>query len=177
MNVDSYVGEIRMFGGRYAPPNWALCNGQILAVMDYQELFALIGSTYGGDGRTTFALPDLRGRVPIDQGHGTGLSSRVLGDRTGTETVALTVNQIPSHLHPMQASSDPVTGNDPVMKVLATGTDGVDNFYSEELGLRKASFDSVAVESAGQNIPHNNMMPSLAVCFIIALKGGFPPRS
>ena len=176
MNVDCYVGEIRMFGGNYAPPNWALCNGQLLTITDYPELFSLIGAAYGGDGRVNFGLPDLRGRVPIDQGLGAGLTQRTIGDKIGTETVALTVNQIPPHSHPLQASGDVATTNIAVAGVLATGVSDVDHFYATDVGIRLASFDSVAVESAGQNIAHNNMMPCQAVSFMIALKGEYPQR-
>src|SRR5450432_3254951 len=112
-----YVGEIRMFGGNFAPAGWMFCEGQLLPISEFETLFNLIGTTYGGDGQSTFALPDLRGRLPMHQGNGF-----TLAETGGAETITLTVNQIPSHTHPMQASNDTATGNAPSNNVMASTT-------------------------------------------------------
>lgn len=141
---DPFVGEIRMFAGDYAPEGWALCNGQLLSVSQYQTLFALLGTTYGGDGSSTFALPDMRGRLPVHFGQGTGLTPRTLGASGGSETVALSTAQMPSHGHTMQASADPASTTDPSGNVLAkvTGT-----FY--ELAASANNLKAMADQAVG----------------------------
>lgn len=155
-----YVGEIQIFAGNFAPDGWMFCHGQLLSIAEESTLFALIGTTYGGDGQITFALPDLRGRMPIHQGTGPGLSTRVLGETGGTETVALTANQIPTHTHSM--TSGVVRGG---------GTQGVGLTTGTELGTLTAPTTS----STGGSQPHENMPPFLGLNFIISLYGIFPP--
>lgn len=166
-----YIGEIRMFGGNFAPAGWAFCDGQLLPISEYDALFALIGTTYGGDGQSTFALPDLRGRLPIHAGTGPGLSPRQLGERGGIEEVTLTVNQLPSHDHvPFQAST--VRGNsaNPAGSVLAESAQI--SPYAEDTPGASLAFNSIS--AAGGSQPHTNVMPFLCVNFIISQFGIFP---
>ena len=171
---EPFVGEIRMFAGNFAPRGWAFCDGQLLAVSQNDALFSLFGTIYGGDGRTTFGLPDMRGRIPIHAGHGPGLSERRLGAKFGAETETLTVNQMPSHSHgPMQAStaagvSNSVAGN------VAANSPSVD-LWIEDTPIAKLS--SQAVQSVGGSRSHTNLMPFLCVSFIISLFGIFPSPS
>jgi len=166
---DPFIGEIRMFGGNFPPAGWAFCEGQTLAIAENDALFALIGTTYGGDGQVTFNLPDLRGRVPIHQGQGPGLSQNyVLGEQAGVESVTLSQNQIPSHSHPAMAAT---VGNttSPVGAIWAGVTSGA-------VYRANASADVAmkSVQPTGGNQPHENLMPSLCVSFIISLFGIFP---
>lgn len=163
--MDPYLGEIRMFAGNFAPQGWAKCDGQLLRIADYEVLFALIGTAYGGDGTTNFALPDLRGRIPI---HISG--SYPLGTAGGTEEVTLTSAQIPSHTHIPQADSALGRGADP------TGQFWASNDYENFLPNIETSvvMNSGSVSSTGGNQPHENMMPSLGVTYIIALQGEYP---
>ncbi|MGE7113763.1 phage tail protein [Lysinibacillus sp. NPDC047702] len=172
---ESYLGEIRMFAGNFAPQGWALCNGQILSISENEALFALLGTTYGGDGRTTFGLPDLMGRVPI---HVSPQYS--LGAVGGTETVTLTANQIPNHTHAVQATT--AVGDTPSpSNVLWAETSGYSNYSNDTDGagnpLTPVEMNATAISSAGNNQPHDNMMPSVAISFIISLYGYFPPQS
>lgn len=161
---DPYVGEIRIFGGNFAPRGWALCQGQVLPIVGNDALFAILGTTYGGDGRTNFALPDLRGRAIVGAGFGPGLSNYPLGSRAGTEEVTLTVNQMPPHA--IATSSSPRTHNRPAAGLgLATG------------GAYAPVADADGVQhQAGGGEPHNNMPPFLVINYIIALVGVFPSR-
>lgn len=169
---EPFVGEIRMFAGNFAPRGWAFCDGQLLAVSQNDALFSLLGTIYGGDGRTTFGLPDLRGRIPIHAGHGPGLSERRLGAKGGAEKVTLTVNQMPSHGHPMQASSESATTANPQGEVLAeTLTDRVYRPDSADTNMASSSITNV-----GGSRSHTNEMPFLCVHFIIALVGIYPSR-
>lgn len=163
-----YVGEIRIFAGNFAPAGWMFCEGQIIPISEYETLFNLIGTTFGGDGQETFALPDLRSRIPIHQGNG-----YVLGDAAGVEEVTLTVAQIPTHSHTAVASSD--SGNSS-----STGTDfaaGQDKLvFSTETAIPvTAAFQTVA--STGGSQPHSNIMPYLCVDYIISLFGIFPSQT
>lgn len=169
---EPFVGEIRMFAGNFAPRGWAFCDGQLLAVSQNDALFSLLGTIYGGDGRTTFGLPDLRGRIPIHAGHGPGLSERRLGAKGGAETVTLTVNQIPSHGHGFTASPDFATEANPQNNVLAASP--TVDLYIEESALLPMSPD--ALTHVGGSRSHTNMMPFLCVNFIIALFGIYPSR-
>ncbi|BDV44554.1 microcystin dependent MdpB family protein [Geotalea uraniireducens] len=170
---DCFIGEIRMFAGNYAPVNWALCDGRTLRVNDYQPLFALIGVTYGGDGVTTFNLPDLRGRVPLHKGQAPNLTARPLGSSFGTELVSLQVANIPNHTHAISVGGD------------ATTTAPADNYPANSAAFSlysdatsDAPMSGVAVEpSAGAAFPHDNVMPALSVNFIIALAGEYPQQS
>lgn len=160
-----YVGEIRMFAGNFAPAGWMFCEGQLLPISENETLFQLIGTTYGGDGQSTFALPDLRGRVPIHQGNGF-----ILAETGGAEEITLTVNQISAHTHPVLASANPGSQSSPTNLVLArdTGADlyGADTPY--------VSLSPQAISPVGGSQPHTNFQPYLCVDFIISLFGIFP---
>ncbi|TQV85345.1 phage tail protein [Aliikangiella coralliicola] len=171
---EPFIGEIRMFGGNFAPRSWAFCDGQLLAVSQNDALFSLLGTIYGGDGRTTFGLPDLRGRLPVKFGQGTGLSNYPIGRRYGDESVVLTSNQIPSHNHPLQGSKNPVDSPQAVGRVL--GKQNALFYHAAETG-RVANFSPNAVGNSGGSQAHNNMMPSLCVNFIISLIGTYPSRN
>jgi microcystin-dependent protein len=160
-----YVGEIRMFGGNFAPAGWMFCEGQLLPITENETLFNLIGTTYGGDGQSTFALPDLRGRVPIHQGNGF-----VLAETGGVETVTLTVQQIPAHSHPMLASGDLGGANTPAGNILAQSA-ALKMFTSS---APNASLNPLTVLADGGSQPHSNFQPYLCVDFIISLFGIFP---
>ncbi len=172
---EPFVGEIKIFAGNFAPRGWAFCDGQLLAVSQNDALFSLLGTIYGGDGKTTFALPDLRGRAPVHMGTGPGLSARKIGQKTGAEKVTLTLNQIPGHNHPLQASNNPATNNVPTGEVLAN-TDTL-NFYTNNTSPAVVqALSPAAIANTGGSQSHNNMMPSLAINFIIALFGIYPSR-
>jgi microcystin-dependent protein len=171
---EPFVGEIRMFAGNFAPRGWAFCDGQLLAVSQNDALFSLLGTIYGGDGRTTFGLPDLRGRIPIHAGHGPGLSERRLGSKAGEEKVTLTVNQLPSHRHDVFASSTGASSGNPSGNVSANTAPT--NVYSTALALPE-SMSSSAVSGTGGSRSHTNLMPYLCVHFIIALVGIYPSRN
>ncbi|MFI5913154.1 phage tail protein [Dactylosporangium sp. NPDC051541] len=160
---DAYLGEIRLLTANYAPNGWALCNGQLLAIAQNQALFAILGTTYGGDGVTTFALPDLRCRLPVHFGQ-----SYVSGQRGGTETVTLTAAQMPAHTHVPRAAATG-TQNAPTGNVWAPLTGG----YAASADTTLAA---VCVASAGGGQPHDNLPPYLTLTFIVALTGIFPPR-
>jgi len=160
-----YVGEIRMFAGNFAPAGWAFCEGQLLPISEYDTLFTLIGTTYGGDGEETFALPNLSGRIPIHQGNGF-----IIGESGGAETVTLNVNQIPPHTHPVAASTNVATVTDPGGNVSAqTGT--FDGYQTTGGG---AAMAATAISSVGGSQPHTNFQPYLCINFIISLYGIFP---
>jgi len=167
-----YIGEVRMFGGNFAPAGWAFCNGQLLAISENSTLFQLIGTTYGGDGQSTFALPDLRGRLPINQGQGPGLSNYGLAQTFGSESVTLTQNQMPSHTHVPQASSGPGSTG-PAGGVWA-GSSGIQAYAPSGT---VAAMNATSVGNQGGNQPHENRMPYLAVNFIISLFGIFPSQT
>ena len=165
-----YVGEVRMFGGNFAPAGWMFCDGQLLPNSENETLFQLIGTTYGGDGQSTFALPDLRGRLPIHQGQGPGLSNYLLAERGGTETVTLTTQQIPSHTHAMVASGDAanqITGSGGVVAAAPV----LSMYFT---AAPDASLNPNALGQNGGNQPHTNFQPYLCVDFIISLFGIFP---
>ena len=160
-----YVGEIRMFAGNFAPAGWMFCEGQLLPISENETLFQLIGTTYGGDGQATFALPDLRGRVPIHQGNGF-----VLAETGGAESITLTVNQIPGHGHPLLASADTASTPNPQGNVLGA-TLTVTPFFAAPPNL---ALSPQAVSAIGGSQPHDNFQPYLCVDFIISLFGIFP---
>lgn len=168
-----YVGEIRMFGGNFAPTGWMMCNGQILAISSYQTLFNLIGTTYGGDGQNTFALPDLRSRVPIHEGqNGLGFNT-VIGQNGGTETVTLTASQMPQHSHQLEAAASPADQTSPVNTVLAQQASG--SLYTDS--APDMPLHPSALGQSGSGVPHNNIQPVLAVNFIISMFGIFPSQT
>lgn len=177
------IGEIRMFGGNFAPRTWALCQGQLLPISQNSALFSILGTTYGGDGRTTFALPDLRGRCAIGQGNGPGLSDRRLGAKGGTETNTLNTTQLPAHTHSasgtveLQAKNGAGDESNPGGGFLATANS---DMFSDGTGLNATMGSNpvnVTVGNTGNNQPVNNMQPYLAVNYIICLQGVYPSRS
>lgn len=174
--MDPFVAEIRMFGCNFAPSGWALCNGQLLAISQNTALFSLLGTYYGGDGRTTFGLPNLQGMAAMSSGDGPGLSSRFLGEQGGAEAITLLSTEMPFHTHIVNAKVDGGTA-DPGDKLWGTvGTQRpAPNFYAT--GPGNTSMKGQALSLVGGNLPHNNLMPSLVVNFCIALQGVFPPRS
>lgn len=172
---DQFLGEIRMFIGNFAPLGWALCDGQLLAITSNTALFSLIGTTYGGDGRTTFALPDLRGRFPMHPGMGPGLSPRSLGQRGGQESVTLTEMQMPAHTHTANASSADADQVSPTGNVWAAEPAGSTALYHN--AAPNTSMNPQAIGVAGGNHSHDNMSPFLCVNFIIALEGIYPSRN
>jgi len=174
---DPFVGEIKMFAGNFAPRGFALCDGQLLAVNQNNALFSLLGTTYGGNGRTTFALPDLRGRVPIHEGKGQGLSSRALGSKSGSETETVTVSQLPAHTHMMQGSTGAAADSSPDDNVPATAA-GANLYIQSPAAAEIVAMDSDAVVvSSGGNQTHKNIMPFQCINFIIALFGIYPSRN
>jgi microcystin-dependent protein len=169
-----FVGEIRMFGGNYAPAGWMFCQGQLLPISDYATLFNLIGTSYGGDGQNTFALPDLRGRVPVHQGTGSSGTAYTLAQTGGVETVTLTINQIPSHTHAAIADNNPgtTTATDPTNAFYGYG--GTTELYSVHTGALKTL---ETPPNQGGSQPHENHQPFLAVSFIISLFGIYPSQN
>ena len=174
--ADCTVGEIRLFAGTYAPRDWAFCEGQLLPITGNETLYSLIGTTYGGDGRATFGLPDFRGRLPMHFGSGPGLSPRPIGSKFGTETVTLTSEQIPGHNHPMQASLNSPSTPSPQGSIICKDPNTMFYHPSEDPG-KLTDFPQSAVSFYGGGEPHNNMMPYTCIQFIIALKGTYPERS
>ena len=166
-----YVGELRMFGGNFAPAGWAFAQGQLLPISQNETLFNLIGTTYGGDGQETFALPNLAGRVPVHQGQGPGISqSYQIGEQAGVEQVTLTTNQIPSHNHAFLASQNIAQNLQPTDSVVAQSTT-VKLYISDVPGV---SLDNQMLQPVGGSQPHENMQPFLVVSWIISLFGIFP---
>ena len=165
-----YVGEIRMFGGNFAPAGWMFCEGQLLPISENETLFNLIGTTYGGDGESTFALPDLRGRVPLHFGNGTQL-----GETGGVETVTLTTSQIAAHGHPLLASLTKGAQNPPAQQVLAQS--GTQNAFPYGTDVPPATLNPGSISSVGGSQPHDNFQPYLCVDFIISLFGIFPSQT
>ena len=163
-----YVGEIRMFAGNFPPAGWTFCNGQLLPISEYETLFNLIGTTYGGDGESTFALPDLQSRVPIHQGNGF-----ILAETGGVESVTLTTSQIPTHTHAFLVSLNPATSNTPVGNVL--GEQGTINLFLKDVPNKAMNAQSVGPIGGSQ--PHENLQPYLCINFIISLFGIFPSQT
>lgn len=161
-----YVGEIRMFAGNFAPAGWMFCEGQLLPISENETLFQLIGTTYGGDGQSTFALPDLRGRLPIHEGNGF-----ILAETGGAEEITLTVNQTPAHSHPVLASSGNATDANPENKMLAKNVST--DLYRKDIAPTQSMHPN-AVTNVGGSQPHTNFQPYLCVNFIISLFGIFP---
>lgn len=175
---DCFIGEIRLWSGVRIPDDWALCNGQTMQVSQYQALFALIGTTYGGNGATTFQLPNLQGMLPIGQGSGPGLTPRTIGKTTGTATVTLGAGTTPAHTHVMQASTAAgSTGTpDPTLVLAAPET----NLYNNgSVATSVIALNDAAVTPWGPTTtqPHNNMMPSTSLNYIIALNGIYPTQA
>ena len=167
-----YIGEIRMFAGSFAPAGWHMCDGALMPISENDTLFALIGTTYGGDGEETFALPNLQSRVPIHQGTGAG-STNIIGETGGVESVTLTVQQIPNHTPAMLGSTNTSTSPNPTSNVIGKSTQ-VDMFINAVPGDALAAN---AVTPVGGSQPHENVQPYLCINYIISLFGIFPPRS
>lgn len=166
--MDPFIGEIRMFAGNYAPDGWAFCNGQLVQIADNDTLYNLIGTTYGGDGQTNFALPDLRGRAPVHTGNGF-----VMGQQAGSAAVTLTVNQLPTHRHAIQFSTAAGTQSTPVGNVPAQLT-GTDVYIEGPANVSMA--DGGITPDPGLGQPHENRQPFLCISFIIATVGVYPPQ-
>jgi microcystin-dependent protein len=169
---DPFVGEIRMFAFNFAPTGWAFANGQLLAISQNAVLFDLIGTQFGGDGISTFALPDLRGRAAVHQGQGTGLNDYSIGQFGGAETVTLTTAQMPNHNHQLEASSQPATGKDPAGAVLA-----VTKAPTYAPAPNEAAMNQAAIGYAGSSQPVEILPPYLTLNFCISLFGIFPPQT
>ena len=178
---DQFLAEIRVFPFNFAPTGWAFCNGQLMPISQNTALFALLGTYYGGDGKSTFALPNMQGNVPMHTGQGQGLSQRFLGEMSGVESVTLLQTEMPAHTHTMSASDADATGNAPAGEYPAkgmwdTGTAfGVVGAYSDT-SPGNAVMAPQALAIAGGGLPHNNMQPYLTLNFCIALQGIFPAR-
>ncbi len=164
---DPFIGEIRMFGGNFAPVGWMFCDGQILNISEYDALYSLIGTTYGGDGRSTFALPDLRGRLPIHQS-----PSYPLGSAAGAETATLTIEQLPAHTHALFGSNAEAETASPQNGLFATSADTP--FYAPFNSAKVAALNPQTVGQSGGGEPHDNMMPFQCLSFIIAVEGLYP---
>lgn len=170
--ADPFVSEIRIFGFNFAPKGWAMCNGQILPLSQNTALFSLLGTTYGGDGKSNFALPDMQGRAPMHPGQGDGLSLHDLGETGGSETVTLLESEIPLHNHTLSVSGLNSQATAPANTSLGRGNPV--KVYASAGALVKMGDN--AITTSGGSLPHNNMMPYLTMNFCIALQGIFPPR-
>jgi microcystin-dependent protein len=176
---EPFLGSIMLFAGNFPPRNWAFCNGQLLSIQQNTALFSLLGTNYGGNGVSTFGLPDLRGRAPMHVGAspGPGLSPRALGQLSGEESVTLLLSEIPNHAHAadIAAVSGAGTNASPAGRVWAASTSRDRQYVTTTPDIVMKS-DAVAIAPAGASIPHNNMQPFLTLNFIIALQGIYPPR-
>src|SRR5215471_20728029 len=172
-----FLAEVRIFTGGFAPKGWALCDGQLMPISQNTALFSLLGTTYGGDGKSNFALPNLQGCTPMQAGQGPGLSLRDLGETAGEQTVTLLQTEMPAHSHTAQAATGSDQGS-PANNAWASGTKftGV-NVYAPSAPANNVQMNPFALAIAGGNLPHNNMPPFLGLTFIIALQGVFPARS
>ncbi len=170
--ADPFLGEIKMFAGNFAPRSYALANGQLLSINQNQALFSLFGTIYGGDGRTTFALPELRSRLPIHRGQGPGLSNRKLGSKSGVENVTVNLNELATHTHPMQASTDVANSPNPASNVTGRPT-SVDLYINE---APSAAMATQAITAVGGGRSHGNVQPFQCINFIIALFGIYPSK-
>lgn len=173
---DGFLGEIRMFSGNFAPVKWAQCDGQYLSVSENEALFSLLDTTFGGDGRTNFALPDFRGRIPMHCGQGPGISrSYGQGERGGVETVTLTSAQMPQHAHLVAVNSSDGTSDDPTGSVFANSDNDKAMLYNQE--APDVALSSTSLLATGGSQSHNNMMPFLVLNFVICINGIYPSRN
>lgn len=173
--ADPFVAEIRIFGFNFAPKGWATCDGQLLPISQNTALFSLLGTTYGGDGKSTFALPDLAGSAPMHPGQGPGLSLHDLGETGGSDTVTLLVSEIPLHTHNLMATPSPSESPEPSGNSIGRGV-GM-NPYQTNTNANVVQMSPNALTPAGGSLPHNNLMPYLVLTFCIAMQGVFPPRT
>ena len=171
---EPFIAEIRIFAGNFAPRSWAFCDGQLLPVAQNTALFSLIGTTYGGDGRSTTALPNLQGRIPMHPGRGPGLTSRRLGQRGGVEMVSLTESQMPNHTHTLRANDGRGGSGTAVNNSLAEPRDGL--LYQTNTSENLVNMSSQALPNTGGSQAHNNLQPYIVMNFIIALQGLYPSR-
>jgi microcystin-dependent protein len=173
--ADPFVAEIRIFGFNFAPKGWATCDGQLLPISQNTALFALLGTTYGGDGKSTFALPNLQGSAPMHPGQGPGLSLHDLGETGGSDAVTLLVSEMPIHTHSLMATPSPSESPDASGNSIGRGI-GM-NPYQTNTNANIVTMSPNALAPAGGSLPHNNLMPYLTLTFCIAMQGVFPPRS
>jgi microcystin-dependent protein len=171
---DQFLAEIRIFPFNFPPTGWAFCNGQLLPLSQNTALFALLGTFYGGDGKSTFALPDLQGAAPMQTGQGQGLSERFLGEQSGTESVTLLLSEIPLHTHSFSGSNEDATQGSLTDSVVPSKASGGTPYQTSLAGLQPMNLQALAL--AGGSLPHNNMQPYLSLNFCIALQGIFPQR-
>jgi len=171
-----FVAEIRIFTGGFAPSGWALCDGQLLPISQNTALFSLLGTTYGGDGKSNFALPNLQGCAPMQAGQGPGLSLRDLGETAGEQAVTLLQTEMPAHSHVAQGAT-PGGLPSPQNNIWGSGQKGFGNVYAGSAPATNVQMSPLATSVSGGNLPHNNMPPFLGLTFIIALQGVFPARS
>jgi microcystin-dependent protein len=170
---EPFLGEIRPFAGNFAPRGWALCDGQLLSIAQNTALFSILGTAYGGDGRVTFALPNLQGRTPIGAGQGPGLSDRPLGESFGSSSVTLINSELPAHHHTFNGSREVATAGSPEGQVLAS-TSALPVYHAPKSD--RVALNPTSIAPSGGSQPHNNLQPYLALTFIIALEGIFPSR-
>lgn len=169
---DQFVAEIRIFPFNFAPVGWAFCDGQLLPISQNTALFSLLGTTYGGDGKSNFALPNLQGNAPMQQGQGPGLSLRDLGEMSGAESVTLLTSEIPAHNHTLNTTNNDANNSQPANRYIGRGQP---LYLSPPAGLQQMAPQVLAL--AGGSLPHNNMQPYLTLNFCIALQGVYPPRT
>jgi microcystin-dependent protein len=170
--ADPFVAEIRPFAFNFAPTGWAQCDGQLLPISQNTALFSLLGTFYGGDGKSTFALPNLQGSAPMNQGQSGGTSDRVIGEASGTESVTLIQSEMPAHAHTLNAVESTATERQPPNQMFAVG-EAISAYHT---GQPNTTMNPSMIAPMGGSLPHNNMQPSLALNFCIALQGIFPPR-
>jgi len=177
--ADSFVGEIRIFAGNYAPVDWLMCDGSLLNISQYQVLYSLIGVTYGGNGNTNFALPNLNGRLPIGQGSGTGLTPRVIGQTMGANTVTLVTAELPAHQHTIQATTNSATAITPGPSLTLAAISAPSVFYDAgtSAAATQKAFNAEAFSPSGGNTAHENTMPTLSLSYIISTSGAYPSQS
>jgi microcystin-dependent protein len=175
--MDPFVAEIRIFPFNFSPKGWAFCDGQLLPISQNTALFSLLGTTYGGDGKSTFALPNMQGNVPIHPGQGPGLSLYDLGQTGGSETVTLLESEIPSHSHTVESVPGQFTGNSDIAGNNAFAKSAQGNAYQPFANGQTANMSPSTIGPAGGDQPHNNLMPYLTLSFCIAMQGVYPPRT
>ena len=173
--MDPFVAEIRIFPFNFAPKGWAWCDGQLLPLSQNTALFSLLGTTYGGDGKSTFALPDLQGRAAMDPGQGPGLSNHFLGEASGSETVTLIQSEMPAHAHQLRGNS--AVGDNPAPGANSFARPASTQVYQSTTNSNLVAMAPEALPPAGGDQPHNNLQPYLTIYFNIALQGVFPPRT
>ena len=173
--AEPFIGQIQMFGFNFAPRGWAMCNAQILSIAQNTALFSLLGTIYGGNGQTTFSLPDLRGRVPIHMGQGPGLSDYVEGQTGGSENKTLTINNLPAHSHAVNAKTENGNKQTPGANVLAKDAAGSTAYYSNQ--VPNTTMNPAMIGNTGGSQPFSNLQPFLTINFCIALQGIFPSRN